>query len=95
MSALQDLRHPSAGLADTRHIYRDQTGSPLLVANRYEGNDTRERKFFLPYDVAKGAWKAPQSRPIYNLDKIAQARPDQPIFWVEGETCADALTDLG
>ena len=95
MNALQDLRHPSAGLADTRHIYRDQTGSPLLVANRYDGNGTRARKFFLPYDVAKGTWKAPQSRPIYNLDKIAQATPDQPIFWVEGETCADALTDLG
>lgn len=93
MSALQDLRHPSAGVADTRHIYRDKTGAPVLVANRYEGNG--KGKFFLPYDVAKGAWKAPQSRPVYYLDRIAQAAPEQPVFWVEGEKCADALTGLG
>ncbi|WP_065323593.1 hypothetical protein [Tritonibacter mobilis] len=97
MSALKDLRHPTAGLADTQHIYRDTAGSPLLVANRYEGRGRKEGKgkFFLPYDVSQRVWKAPQSRPIYNLDKIAQAAPNQPIFWVEGETCADALTDLG
>ena len=93
MSALQDLRHPSAGAADTRHIYRDIAGAPVLVANRYEGYG--KGKFFLPYDVAKGAWKAPQSRPVYQLDRIAQAAPEQPVFWVEGEKCADALTELG
>lgn len=97
MSALKDLRHPSAGVADTRHIYRDRAGRPLLVANRYEGQSkgTGKGKFFLPFDVAEGAWKAPQSRPIYNLDKIAQSAPEQPVFWVEGEKCADALTGLG
>jgi len=93
MSALNDLRHPTAGQADTQHIYRDKAGNPLLVANRYEGRG--KGKFFLPYDVAKGAWKAPQSRPIYNLDLITQAAPEQPVFWVEGEKCADALTSLG
>ncbi|CUH88851.1 DNA primase (bacterial type) [Phaeobacter sp. CECT 5382] len=93
MNTLQDLRHPSAGRADTRHIYTDTTGAPMLVANRYEGNG--KGKFFLPYDVTKDAWKAPLSRPIYHLDRIAQAQPDQPVIWVEGEKCADALAALG
>ncbi|NIZ63436.1 hypothetical protein DL239_20950 [Sedimentitalea sp. CY04] len=65
----------------------------MLIANRYEGNG--RGKFFLPYDVTKDAWKAPQSRPIYHLDRIVQAPSDQPVIWVEGEKCADALTALG
>ena len=93
MSIPQDLRHPSAGKADTRHIYTDKVGAPMLVANRYEGNG--KGKFFLPYDVTKDMWKAPQSRPIYHLDRIAQADPDQTVIWVEGEKCADALAALG
>jgi hypothetical protein len=93
MSALQDLRHPSAGAADTQHVYTDHTGAPVLVANRYEGSG--RSKFFLPYDVNKEAWKAPQTRPVYQLDRIAQAPIGQPVIWVEGEKCADALTALG
>ncbi|WP_254430131.1 hypothetical protein [Ruegeria sp. HKCCA4812] len=93
MSALPDLRHPTAGVADTQHVYRSRTGAPVLVANRYEGHG--KGKFFLPYDVTKDAWKAPQLRPVYHLDRIAQANPDQPVIWVEGEKCADVLTGLG
>lgn len=65
----------------------------MLVANHYEGNGGG--KFFLPCNVNKDAWSAPQSRPIYHLDRIPQAKPDQPVIWVEGEKCADALTVLG
>ena len=93
MNTLRDLRHPKAGAADIQHIYHNKTGSPVLIANRYEGNG--KGKFFLPYDVTNEAWKAPQLRPIYHLDRIAQAPVDQPVIWVEGEKCADALTALG
>lgn len=93
MKAQIDLRHPTAGAADTQHIYCNKNGAPVLIANRYERSG--KGKFFLPYDVTKAAWKAPQSRPIYHLDRIAQAPADQPVLWVEGEKCADALTALG
>ncbi|MEY8099849.1 hypothetical protein AB9F29_21055 [Falsihalocynthiibacter sp. S25ZX9] len=93
MSSVIPVHHPKAGTADTQHIYRNTLGKPVLVANRFERRDGG--KFFLPYDVAQDTWKAPQSRPIYNLDRIAQADLDQPVIWVEGEKCADALTALG
>ena len=93
MNTLRDLRHPKAGVADTQHVYCNKTGSPVLIANRYVGNG--KGKFFLPYDVTNEAWKAPQLRPIYHLDRIVQAPTDQPVIWVEGEKCADALTALG
>ena len=87
------LQHPKAGVPSTRHIYRDAAGNPVVIANRYE--KPSGEKFFLPFDVERGEWKAPASRPIYNLDKIAAADPVKPIIFVEGEKCADALGNLG
>lgn len=84
--------HPSAGAPTVRHIYRDTEGAPVLIANRYEPKG--KPKFFLPYDVTRQAWKAPAKRPLYNLDRIA-SDPEAQVWFVEGEKCADALTDLG
>lgn len=88
-----NLRHPKAGVPFTRHVYRDEVGNPVVIANRY--HDAEGKKLFLPFDVNRGEWKAPASRPIYNLDKITVADPATPIIFVEGEKCADALSDLG
>ena len=93
MHDFDNLRHPTAGVPLTRHIYRNAAGNPVVIANRYE--KPKGEKFFLPYDVERGEWKAPASRPIYNLDKIAAADPVTPIIFVEGEKCADALGNLG
>lgn len=85
--------HPKAGRPAQAHIYRDAAGAPVLIANRYE--PPRGRKFFLPYDVLRGEWKAPARRPLYNLDRIAAAAAEDLVLFVEGEKCADALAALG
>ena len=88
-----DLSHPKAGRPTVRHIYRDADGAAVLIANRYKKPDGS--KFFLPFDVARTEWKAPDVRPLYNLDKVANANPADPVIMVEGEKCADALSGLG
>jgi len=88
-----NLRHPKAGVPATQYVYRDEAGNPVLIANRYD--NSKSGKFYLPFNVGRGEWKAPVERPIYNLDKIAAADPATPIIFVEGEKCADALSELG
>tara|TARA_R110002110_G_scaffold415747_1_gene654755 strand:+ start:1687 stop:3750 length:2064 start_codon:yes stop_codon:yes gene_type:complete len=88
-----DLAHPKAGIAADRYIYHNQDGDPVLIANRFNKPDGT--KFFIPFDVTRGEWKAPDTRPLYNLDKITTANPAEPVVLVEGEKCADALTALG
>lgn len=87
------LSHPKSGTPSNSFIYFDADGSPLLIANRYDKSDGG--KYFMPYDVQSGTWKAPAIRPLYNLHKITSADPSIPIIIVEGEKCADALGELG
>lgn len=86
------LVHPKAGKAAQSYVYRDATGAAVLIAHRYD--PPGRRKFFLPFDVVRGEWKAPECRPLYNLDRILAAPADLVLF-VEGEKCADALGGLG
>ena len=88
-----NLSHPKAGQPNIQHIYRNAQGAAVLIANRYKQADGG--KFFLPFDVVRNEWKAPDTRPIYNLDQVANADPTTPVILVEGEKCADALTALG
>jgi hypothetical protein len=90
---LATLAHPKAGRPATSYIYRNRDGTPVLIANRFNKPDGG--KFFMPFDVVRNEWKAPDTRPLYNLDKITQADPAEPVVLVEGEKCADALTALG
>jgi 5S rRNA maturation endonuclease (ribonuclease M5) len=91
-SAFTPPQHPKCGVPVHSYIYRNEHGEPVLVANRYEG---RDGKFFLPFDVLQGEWKAPPARPLYNLNQIVNADPTQSVIFVEGEKCADALSGLG
>lgn len=90
---IRELRHPKAGVPVQTYTYRDPHGVPVLLACRFERRDGG--KFYLPYDTHRMDWKAPDKRPIYNLDKINGADPTQPIILAEGEKCADALCELG
>jgi hypothetical protein len=93
MLALEDLRHPKAGRPTLRHVYRDAAGAPVVVACRYLKRDGS--KFFLPFDVKAGEWKAPEARPLYRLDALASANDNRAVVLVEGEKCADALAARG
>lgn len=90
---IQTLCHEKAGVPAHQNVYRNVAGEPVLIANRYDKSNGG--KFFLPYDMLRKEWKAPVTRPIYNLDKIAAADPATPIILAEGEKCADALSQLG
>lgn len=85
--------HPKCGAPSIAYTYYDETGAPVLVANRYDRRGGT--KFFMPFDVARQEWKAPDARPLYNLHQIVAADPERTILFVEGEKCADALTGLG
>lgn len=86
------LHHPKAGKPSLIHLYRDRGGQPVLAACRYHRQD--DGKFFLPHDIRTAEWKAPQTRPLYNLDQITR-QPDKVVVLAEGEKCADALIGLG
>jgi putative DNA primase/helicase len=93
MMALEDLRHPKAGRPTMGHLYRDQAGAPVLVACRFEQKDGT--KFFLPFDVVRDDWKAPEERPLYRLEDLLAANDNRAVVLVEGEKCADALAARG
>lgn len=80
--------------------YRDEQGETVGHVVRFESG--AGEKSIIPYFKKEdGKWKAGYSkltknnRPLYNLDKIEQAPPEDEIWVVEGEKCADALTELG
>ncbi len=85
--------HPKLGDPSQSYVYRDRTGSPVLVANRYD--NPKGGKTYRPYDLARNAWTAPERRPLYNLDQILAAPLETLVIVVEGEKCADALIGLG
>lgn len=92
MTAITNLVHPKAGKPTTQHLYRDKDGNPVLVINRY---DRKDKKFFLPYDLASEEWKAPDRSPLYRLDELVAANDNRPVIVTEGEKCADALAGAG
>jgi putative DNA primase/helicase len=81
------------------HTYRDPHGVPLYWRIRAKHPETGE-KWIRPmhlngrgFQLGEPKWDGP--KPIYNLDRIAKAAPDAPVFIVEGEWAADHLTRLG
>lgn len=82
-SGTLELSHFQLGAPSSQFTYRSASGQPTLIACRFDQPDGG--KSFRPYDTARHAWKAPQTRPIYNLDKIAIADHETPIIIVEGE----------
>jgi hypothetical protein len=88
-----NLAHPKSGRPTTQHIYRNDQGKAVLIANRFNKPDGG--KYFLPFDIEKAIWKAPDIHSLYNLDKITNADPAKPVIMVEGEKCADALAQIG
>lgn len=70
--------------------YQDASGNLLAEVDRFEWTDEvgKVSKTFRPWDVATRSYRAPETRPLYNLPNIIRA-PE--IVLVEGEKAADAL----
>lgn len=77
------------GVPTAVYSYFDPTGKLIAEVERFEWEDNGVRKkTFRPWDVASRSYRAPETRPLYNLPNIASA-PE--IIVVEGEKSADAL----
>lgn len=79
------------------HKYTDAAGDVLFFRIRLKHADGR--KWIRPMHLngagyVLGEPAFPDGKPLYLLPDLA-ARPDAPIFVVEGESCADALAKLG
>lgn len=77
------------------HTYRDAGGEVLGYAVRYDGPDGKSVYPF--FERRGGGWKSKAPavpRPLYGLDLLAK-RPDDLVWVVEGEKCADCIRRLG
>lgn len=88
-----------------RWCYTDRQGEPL-ISTRREDDGKGGRKIWQEYWYY-GAWvkpdrltddeKADYKRRVapYNWEKIKATQGREPIFWVEGEPCVEALESIG
>lgn len=82
------------------YTYRDPDGREAYCKIREKFEDGHKKFGFL-YTDADGnlVYKKPKHcNNLYNLDKLdklAKAAPDTPLYIVEGEKCADSMTEAG
>jgi hypothetical protein len=77
------------------HVYRDSGGRPIhyTVIYMIDGKKSPTPK---TWSEVEGAWinkHFPKPRPLYNLD-LLEKYPDAKVMIVEGEKCADALSEI-
>ena len=87
----------AAPTEDYYHIYRLPNGKEQFRKRRRKWADGH-KQFTFEYTDADGKkqYKMPADAVIlYNLDKLAEAAPETPLYVVEGEKCADAMTKQG
>lgn len=79
------------------HIYRDPDGKEAYRKTRRKYQDGH-KDFRFNYQDENGNTKPKKPagcNNLYNLDKLATAARDTPLYIVEGEKCADAMTAAG
>ncbi|WP_339045289.1 AAA family ATPase [Candidatus Mesenet endosymbiont of Agriotes lineatus] len=69
--------------------YLDENGEAIVKVYLY---DTALGKRYLPFDVKKSSYTAPEIRPLYNIPGIIKA---DKVIIVEGEKCAESLIKQG
>ena len=85
------------GLTPIVQKYSDVSGNELFCKVRFEDGDG---KFIRPihrngtkYEIGEPAFNG-EDKPLYRLPDIVE-QPNDPVFVVEGEKAADALSDIG
>lgn len=84
-------------IEDYYHIYRLPNGEEQFRKRRRKWADGH-KQFTFEYTDADGKkqYKMPADAVIlYNLDKLAEAAPETPLYVVEGEKCADSMLQHG
>lgn len=69
--------------------YYDENNQVIVKVYRY---DTDSEKRYLPFDVKKSSFTAPETRPLYNIPGILKS---DKVVLVEGEKCAEVLIEEG
>lgn len=87
----------AAPTEDYYHIYRLPNGKEQFRKRRRKWADGHKQFTFEHTDAdGKKKYKMPADAVIlYNLDKLAEAAPETPLYVVEGEKCADAMLQHG
>jgi nitrate/nitrite transport system substrate-binding protein len=69
--------------------------TPIGIVARW--NKTSGGKEYRPAFLIEGEWMPtyPKTRPLFALDKLANADKSKPVYLVEGEKCAQSLIDIG
>jgi len=85
---------------EDEYTYTDEHGEVLVTVRKYFDRDEtgeivrndsgKPKKQFRQF--MNGRQGLPEPRPLYNIPNILAA---DKVIWVEGEKCADALTELG
>lgn len=91
--ALQEAARQLYGHFDYLWFYRDQAGVPIYAKirqNKPDGKVIRPVSIDENGTPQKAEPKLPGPKPLYNLHLLSQ-RPDEPVWIVEGEKCADRL----
>jgi hypothetical protein len=93
---LSYLLNQSYSITDL-YQYTDKTGMSSHWRVRLDHPD--KDKKICPISLIEGKWelkepKFPSGKPLYNLHEIYK-RPDETVWIVEGEKCADALCETG
>lgn len=84
-------------IEDYYHIYHLPNGEEQFRKRRRKWADGH-KQFTFEYTDADGKkqYKKPADAVIlYNLDQLAEAAPETPLYVVEGEKCADAMLQHG
>jgi predicted P-loop ATPase len=77
------------------HTYRSADGEVIGYAVRYDGTEGKSVYPFFSREKDRWKSKAPAApRPLYGLDLLTK-RPDDLVWVVEGEKCADCIRRLG
>jgi putative DNA primase/helicase len=90
VKSLEKMYGPRAAL----WTYHNAGEEPVGAVVRW---DTPEGKRILPVSKTRTGWiigAMPSPRPLYRLPDLL-GRPNEPVYVVEGEKCADAMASLG
>ena len=83
------------GMEASHFTYRDAKGTPIGIVARW--NKTLGGKEYRPTFLIEDEWRHtyPKNRPLFALDKLANADKSKPVYLVEGEKCAELMEQLG
>jgi DNA polymerase III delta prime subunit len=85
--------------AEALHEYRRADGVPVMwrIRARLASGSKWIRPMYrrgMIYEVGEPDYGPGATKPVYRLRELAAADPSAPVWWTEGEGCADAIARL-